>query len=30
MDASLKRVVELLGSDEAKDFSLGNDGILRF
>jgi len=30
LDASLKRVVEQLGSDEAKDFALGNDGILRF
>jgi len=30
MDTSLKRVVELLGSDEAKDFTLGNNGILRF
>jgi len=30
MDASLKRVVELLGSDEAKEFTLGSDGVLRF
>ena len=30
MDTSLNRVVELLGSDEAKDFALGNNGILRF
>ena len=30
LDASLKRVREQLGSDEAKDFALGNDGILRF
>jgi len=26
----IKRVVELLGSDEAKDFAVKNDGILRF
>jgi len=30
LDASLNRVREELGSDEAKDFALGNDGILRF
>ena len=30
MDASLNRVREKLGSEEAKDFALGNDGILRF
>ena len=30
LDVSLNRVREQLGSDEAKDFSLGNDGILRF
>jgi len=30
MDASLKRVVELLGSDVAKDFALGSDSVLRF
>jgi len=29
-DASLNRVREQLGSDEARDFALGNDGILRF
>ena len=29
-DASLVEVREQLGSDEAKDFALGNDGILRF
>ena len=27
---SLSRVREQLGSDEAREFSLGNDGILRF
>ncbi|XP_027932049.1 uncharacterized protein LOC114187858 [Vigna unguiculata] len=30
LDGSLNRVREQLGSDEAKDFALGNDGILRF
>ena len=30
LDASLKIVVEQLGTDEANDFALGNDGILRF
>jgi len=30
LDVSLNRVREQLGSDEAKDFALGNDGILRF
>jgi len=30
LDASLNRVREQLGLDEARDFSLGNDGILRF
>jgi len=30
LDASLNRVREQLGSDEARDFALGNDGILRF
>ena len=30
MDASLNRVREQLGSDEAKDFALSDDGILRF
>jgi len=30
LDASLSRVREQLGSDEARDFALGNDGILRF
>jgi len=30
LDASLNRVREQLESDEAKDFALGNDGILRF
>jgi len=30
VDTSLNRVREQLGSDEAKDFSLGSDGILRF
>jgi len=30
LDASLNRVREQLGTDEAKDFALGNDGILRF
>jgi len=28
--ASLKEVRELLGSDEGKEFALGNDGVLRF
>ena len=30
LDASLNKVREQLGSDEAKDFALGDDGILRF
>ena len=30
VDASLKGVRELLGLDEAKEFSLGSDGVLRF
>ena len=30
LDVSLNRVREQLGSDEAKDFALGNDGLLRF
>jgi len=30
LDASLNRVREQLWSEEAKDFALGNDGILRF
>ena len=30
MDASLNRVREQLGLEEARDFPLGNDGILRF
>jgi len=30
LDASLNRVREQLGLDEAKDFALGDDGILRF
>ena len=30
LDASLNRVREQLGSDEVRDFALGNDGILRF
>ena len=30
MDASLNRVREQLGSDEAKDYALRSDGILRF
>jgi len=30
LDASLKGVMEQLGLDEAKDFTLGSDGILRF
>jgi len=30
LDASLNRVREQLGSEEARDFALGNDGILRF
>jgi len=30
LDASLNRVREQLGSDEAKDFALSDDGILRF
>ena len=29
-DASLQRVKELLGSDQAKEFALGEDGVLRF
>ena len=30
LDASLNRVREQLGSDEARDFALGDDGILQF
>ena len=30
LGASLKKVREQLGSDETKDFAMGNDGILRF
>jgi len=30
LDASLNRVREQLGSDEARDFSFGYDRILRF
>jgi len=30
LDASLNKVREQLGSDEARDFALGDDGILRF
>jgi len=30
LDASLNKVREQLGSDEARDFALGSDGILRF
>ena len=30
LDVSLNRVREQLGSDEAKDFAMGDDGILRF
>ena len=30
LDVSLNRMREQLGSDEAKDFTLGNNGILRF
>ena len=30
LDASLNKVREQLGSDEAEDFTLGSDGILRF
>ena len=30
VDASLIRVTELLGTNEAKEFSLGSDGVLRF
>ena len=30
LDASLNRVREQLGSDEAREFALGVDGILRF
>jgi len=30
LDASLNRVREQLGSEEAKDFTLGSDGLLRF
>ena len=30
LDVSLNWVREQLGSDEAKDFALGNDGILWF
>jgi len=29
LDANFNRVREQLGTDEAKDFALGNDGILR-
>ena len=29
-DASLQKVKELLGSDQAKEFALGGDGVLRF
>jgi len=30
LDASLHRVKELLGSDQANEFALGGDGVLRF
>ena len=30
MDVSLSRVKEQLGLNEARDYALGNDGILRF
>jgi len=30
LDVSLNRVKEQLGSDEARDFALGDDGIMRF
>jgi len=30
VEANLNRVREQLGSEEAKDFTLGSDGILRF
>jgi len=30
LDAGLNRVREKLGSDEARDFALDDDGILRF
>jgi len=30
LDASLNKIREQLGSEEAKDFALGNDGIVRF
>ena len=30
LDVSLNRVREQLGSNEARDFALGDDGILRF
>ena len=30
IDAGLNKVREQLGSDEARDFTLGDDGILRF
>ena len=30
LDASLNRVTVQLGSEEAKDFALGNDDILKF
>ena len=30
MDASLNRVREQLGSEEARDFAVSDDGILRF
>jgi len=29
-DVSLQKVKELLGSDQAKEFALGSDGVLRF
>jgi len=30
VDPSLQKVKEFLGSDQAKDFTLGSDGVLRF
>ena len=30
LNSSLQEVVELLGSDEAKEFAFGADGVLRF
>jgi len=30
LDASLNKIREQLGSDETRDFTLGNDDILRF